>query len=143
MVTRVDALFLVDRQRRQHQLSVEERLAQRREHAESWAAEIHDACVMLSKTTLDDNHQGRSGDPHFHQPMLRPEARQKSSDLVIYRPGRGAQMVLSTWPQGTPPISAPVSPSVSNPFIFCLTRSGTLLDLVGYPGPTQTGSVHT
>ena len=52
MVTRMDALFLVDRQAWQHQSSIEERLALRREHAESWAAEIHDECVKLSKTTL-------------------------------------------------------------------------------------------
>jgi transposase len=42
MVTRMDALFLVDRHARQQHLSVEQRLALRREHAESWAAEIHD-----------------------------------------------------------------------------------------------------
>ncbi len=43
--TRMDALFLVDREARQQQMSVEERLALRREYAESWAAEIHDECV--------------------------------------------------------------------------------------------------
>ena len=35
MVTRMDALFLVDRDARQQQMSAEERLASRREHAES------------------------------------------------------------------------------------------------------------
>src|SRR6266853_5220096 len=39
MVTRMDALFLVDRLARQQQMSMEERLASRREHAESWAEE--------------------------------------------------------------------------------------------------------
>jgi len=38
MVTRMDALFLVDRHARQQHLSVEDRLALRRAHAESWAA---------------------------------------------------------------------------------------------------------
>jgi transposase len=42
MVTRRDALFLVDRHARQQQLSVEQRLALRREHADSWTTEIHD-----------------------------------------------------------------------------------------------------
>jgi hypothetical protein len=60
MVTRMDALFLVDRQARQHQSSIEERLALRREHAESWAAEIHDECVKLSKTTLPKSALGQA-----------------------------------------------------------------------------------
>jgi len=42
MVARMDALFLVDRHARQQRSSVEERLALRREHANSWATEIHD-----------------------------------------------------------------------------------------------------
>ncbi len=49
MVTRMDALFLVDRHARSGQLSVEERLALRREHADTWATEIHDECVSLRK----------------------------------------------------------------------------------------------
>jgi hypothetical protein len=52
MVTRMDALFLVDRHARCERLSVEERLAMRREHADSWAAEIHDQCGSLRKTAL-------------------------------------------------------------------------------------------
>jgi transposase len=57
MVTRMDALFLVDREARREQLSVEERLALRREHAESWAEEIRRecealACVVLPKSAL-------------------------------------------------------------------------------------------
>jgi hypothetical protein len=52
MVTRMDALFLVDRHARGEQLSVEERLALRRAHAESWATEIHDECVSLRKTVF-------------------------------------------------------------------------------------------
>ena len=60
MVTRMDALFLVDRHARQQQLSVEERLALRREHAESWATEIHDECVSLRKTALPKSALGQA-----------------------------------------------------------------------------------
>jgi transposase len=60
MVTRMDALFLVDRHARQQQLSVEERLALRREHADSWATEIHDQCVSLRKTVLPKSALGQA-----------------------------------------------------------------------------------
>jgi transposase len=60
MVTRMDALFLVDRHARQQHLSVEDRLALRREHAESWAAEIHDECVSLRKTVLPKSALGQA-----------------------------------------------------------------------------------
>jgi transposase len=60
MVTRMDALFLVDRHARQQQVSVEERLAMRREHADSWAAEIHDQCVSLRKTVLPKSALGQA-----------------------------------------------------------------------------------
>ena len=60
MVTRMDALFLVDRHARQQQLSIDERLALRREHAESWAAEIHDQCVSLRKTALPKSALGHA-----------------------------------------------------------------------------------
>jgi len=52
MVLRMDALFVVDRDARHRQLSVAERLVLRREHAESWAEEIRQECVALSKTAL-------------------------------------------------------------------------------------------
>ena len=60
MVTRMDALFLVDRHARGEQLSVEHRLALRRVHAESWAAEIHDQCVSLRKTVLPKSTLGQA-----------------------------------------------------------------------------------
>jgi transposase len=60
MVTRMDALFLVDRHARQQQLSVEERLALRREHAGSWAEEIRQECVALSKTALPKSALGQA-----------------------------------------------------------------------------------
>lgn len=60
MVTRMDALFLVDRHARHQHLSVEDRLALRRAHAESWAAEIHDECVALRKTVLPKSALGQA-----------------------------------------------------------------------------------
>jgi transposase len=60
MVTRMDALFLVDRHARQQHRSVEDRLALRRQHAESWAAEIHDECMSLRKTVLPKSTLGHA-----------------------------------------------------------------------------------
>lgn len=60
MVTRMDALFLVDRHARCEQLSVEERLALRRQHADSWATEIHDQCVSSRKTALPKSALGQA-----------------------------------------------------------------------------------
>ena len=44
MVTRMDALFLVDREAREQQLNAEQRSALRREHAHPWVDEIHSEC---------------------------------------------------------------------------------------------------
>ena len=60
MVLRMDALFLVDRHARQRQLSVEERLALRREHAETWAEEIRQECQALLKTVLPQSAVGKA-----------------------------------------------------------------------------------
>ena len=60
MVTRMDALFLVDRHARQQKLSVEDRLALRREHAETWAEEIHREGVALSRVTLPKSALGQA-----------------------------------------------------------------------------------
>ena len=60
MVTRMDALFLVDRHARQERLSVEERLALRREHAASWATEIHDECLLLRQHVLPKSTLGQA-----------------------------------------------------------------------------------
>jgi transposase len=60
MVTRMDALFLVDRHARQQQLEVAERLALRRKHAESWAEEIRQECVALSKAALPKSAAGKA-----------------------------------------------------------------------------------
>jgi transposase len=60
MVLRMDALFTVDREARQQQLSVEERLALRREHAESWAQEIRQECAVLATTALPKSTLGQA-----------------------------------------------------------------------------------
>jgi len=60
MVTRMDALFLVDRHARQQQLSIDERLALRRQHAESWVTEIHDQCMSLRKAVLPKSALGQA-----------------------------------------------------------------------------------
>ncbi len=60
MVTRMDALFLVDRHGREQQSSAEQRLALRREHAESWAEEIRKECLALSKTALPKSALGQA-----------------------------------------------------------------------------------
>jgi transposase len=60
MVTRMDALFLVDRHARQQQLNTEQRLALRREHAELWAEEIRQECLALSKAALPKSALGQA-----------------------------------------------------------------------------------
>jgi transposase len=60
MVLRMDALFLVDRDARQRQMSIEERLASRREHAEVWAEEIRQECVKLAATVLPKSALGKA-----------------------------------------------------------------------------------
>jgi len=72
MVTRMDALFVVDRHARQQRLSVDERLALRREHADSWATEIYDQCVSLRKTALPKSALGQALNYTFNMwPKLR------------------------------------------------------------------------
>jgi hypothetical protein len=60
MVMRMDALFLVDRDARQKQMTMEERLASRRQHAEIWAEEIRQECVKLSETVLPKSALGKA-----------------------------------------------------------------------------------
>ena len=60
MVTRMDALFLVDRHARERQMSVEQRLALRHEHAESWAEEIRQECERLSGAVLPKSALGQA-----------------------------------------------------------------------------------
>src|SRR3954447_16392374 len=60
MVIRMDALFLVDRDARKKQMTVEERLAARRQHAEVWAEEIRQDCVKLAPAVLPKSALGKA-----------------------------------------------------------------------------------
>lgn len=60
MVIRMDALFLVDREARKRQMSIAERLAARREHAEVWAEEIRSECAKLATTVLPKSALGKA-----------------------------------------------------------------------------------
>jgi hypothetical protein len=60
MVTRMDALFLVDRQARQQQLSAEDRMLLRQEHALSWIEEIRQECLALSRAVLPKSALGQA-----------------------------------------------------------------------------------
>jgi transposase len=72
MVVRMDALFLVDREARKQEMSVEERLALRREHAEEWAEEIRRECATLSRTVLPKSALGQAVNYTLNQwPKLR------------------------------------------------------------------------
>lgn len=60
MVTRMDALFLVDRHARQQQLNAEERAALRREHSQTWIDEIHTECLKLRQEALPKSTLGEA-----------------------------------------------------------------------------------
>ena len=60
MVTRMDALFLIDRDARRRVLSADGRQAQRREHAEEWLQEIQVACLGLAKQVLPKSALGQA-----------------------------------------------------------------------------------
>jgi transposase len=60
MVTRMDALFLVDRDARQKAMSGASRLTQRRELAQPWVEEIRETCRTLSKDALPKSALGKA-----------------------------------------------------------------------------------
>ena len=60
MVTRMDALFLIDRDARQRELSAEERLAQRRPCAEEWLTAIRETSLRLSREALPKSALGQA-----------------------------------------------------------------------------------
>jgi transposase len=60
MVTRMDALFLVDRHARQQTLGADERAALRLEHAQPWVDEIHSECVKLRSQLLPKSALGEA-----------------------------------------------------------------------------------
>jgi hypothetical protein len=60
MVLRMDGLFLVDRDAREKQMSLEQRLSTRREHAAGWAEEIRQECARLAATVLPKSALGKA-----------------------------------------------------------------------------------
>jgi transposase len=60
MVTRMDALFLIDRDARRRVLSAEDRHVQRRQYAEEWLGEIREACLGLSRQALPKSALGQA-----------------------------------------------------------------------------------
>jgi hypothetical protein len=60
MVTRMDALFLIDRDARQRQLSTDQRHRQRREYAEEWLKEIRESCLALVRQALPKSVLGQA-----------------------------------------------------------------------------------
>jgi len=60
MVTRMDALFLIDRDARRRELSAHERQTQRVEHAEEWLQEIRQACLALAQQALPKSALGQA-----------------------------------------------------------------------------------
>ena len=66
MVIRMDALFLVDRDARQKEMSNGERLAQRRELAQPWVDEIREACQMLQRQALPKSATGKAAAYTLH-----------------------------------------------------------------------------
>lgn len=72
MVMRMDGLFIVDRDARQKQMTVEERLASRRQHVQEWAEEIRQECLKLATTVLPKNALGQAVSYTLNQwPKLR------------------------------------------------------------------------
>ena len=59
-VVRMDALFVVDRDAREKQMTLEERLAARRDHPEVWAEEIREKCAKLSAIVLPKSALGKA-----------------------------------------------------------------------------------
>lgn len=60
MVTRMDALFLIDRDAREKKLTVKERFQLRREHATQWLEEIHRECLRLRSAALPKSALGQA-----------------------------------------------------------------------------------
>jgi transposase len=60
MVTRMDALFLIDRDARRRSLTVEERSQQRKQCAEEWLRDIRESCLTLVKQVLPKSVLGQA-----------------------------------------------------------------------------------
>ena len=60
MVMRMDGLFLVDRDARQKLMTMDKRLAARRQHVEEWAEEIRQECEKLTTAVLPKSALGKA-----------------------------------------------------------------------------------
>lgn len=60
MVTRMDALFLIDRDARERELNPQERLRHRIEYAVEWLRGIHDSCLLLALEALPKSALGQA-----------------------------------------------------------------------------------
>jgi transposase len=60
MVTRMDALFMIDRDARRRELSAEERQAQRRQYGAEWLQETREACLTLTRQALPKSALGQA-----------------------------------------------------------------------------------
>jgi transposase len=60
MVTRMDALFLIDRDARERGLTTHERLRHRGEYAEEWLRGIPDGCLVLAREALPKSALGQA-----------------------------------------------------------------------------------
>jgi transposase len=60
MVTRMDALFLIDRDARRRALTLEERQAHRRQYAEEWLQETRETCLALARQVLPKSALGQA-----------------------------------------------------------------------------------
>ncbi len=72
MVTRMDALFLIDREARERGLTMDERHRRRQEYAEEWLQGIREACLALSRSALPKSVLGQAVSYAINQwPKLR------------------------------------------------------------------------
>jgi transposase len=60
MVTRMDALFLIDGNAREQGMTLDERFALRQAHAPEWLDEIHDRCLSLKRAVLPQSTLGKA-----------------------------------------------------------------------------------
>ena len=60
MVTRMDALFLLDRDARQRGLNAEQRSTQRKQYAEEWLQQIRESCLTLASQALPKSALGQA-----------------------------------------------------------------------------------
>ena len=101
MVTRMNALFVVDRNARELGLTAGERDALRREHTMPWVEEIRAECLKLRHTVLPKSALGASRELHA-EPVAEAEAVFRvSGSRVVEQPGGRTRCGLSQSAAGT------------------------------------------